>query len=226
MGRNNPGIFSTAGLRFTGYNEGKYIGGNRLYAVYSFHARLKNRTYFAGGIDLGFIHSKIEGTPSTGSLSEYVMDGNAGIIFYNQNFHAGISVNQLANNFIKPLQEIMIIYRHITFSASKRLTISDHFQVSPFTRLCYPYFDDFRIELGTRILLLDRYSVSFSYRLKEMMSVGIGIQHITIGNGHINAGLTYNTPILSKAIVTSTVEITLGYFLRNKKINEGYFFIL
>jgi hypothetical protein len=135
-------------------------------------------------------------------------------------------VNQLANNFIKPLQEIMIIYRHITFSASKRLTISDHFQVSPFTRLCYPYFDDFRIELGTRILLLDRYSVSFSYRLKEMMSVGIGIQHITIGNGHINAGLTYNTPILSKAIVTSTVEITLGYFLRNKKINEGYFFIL
>jgi hypothetical protein len=226
MGRSNPGIFSTIGLRFTGYNEGKYISGNRLYAVYSFHARLKDQLYFAGGIDLGFIHSKIEGTPSTGSLSEYIMDGNAGIIIYNQSFHAGISVNQLANNFIKPLQEIIVLYRHMIISASNRFRVSDNFQVSPFTRICYPYYDDFRIDLGTRILFLKRYSVSFSYRLEEMGSVGIGMQNIGIGNGYLNAGLTYNTPIRSKVIYTSTVEISLGYFIRNKKINEGYFFIL
>ena len=226
MGKSNPGIFSTIGLRFTGYNEGKYISGNRLYAVYSFHARLKDRLYFGGGIDLGLIHSRIEGTPSTGDLSEYVMDGNAGIIIYNQSFHAGISVNQLANNFIKPLQEIIILYRHLTFSASNRFIISDNFQISPFTRICYPYFDDFRIDLGTRILFHKRYSISFSYRPEEMGSAGIGIQNIKVGNGHVNAGLTYNTPIRSKVIYTSTVEISLGYFIRKKNINEGYFFTL
>ncbi|MBN2763496.1 MAG: type IX secretion system membrane protein PorP/SprF [Bacteroidales bacterium] len=225
MGRSNPGIFSTVGLRFTGYNEGKYISGNRLYAVYSFHARLKNRCYFAGGIDLGFIHSRIEGTPSTGDLSEYVIDGNAGIIFYNDRFHAGLSVNQLANNFIKPLQEIIILYRHAVLSASNRFTISENFQVSPFTRLCYPYFDKLRIELGTNVLFLKRYNVSVSYRFKEMGSVGIGIHHIKVGNGHINAGLTYNTPIRSNVIYTSTVEISLGYFI-SKKQKEGYFFTL
>jgi len=226
MGRSNPGIFSTIGLRFTGYNEGKYISGNRLYAIYSFHARLKDRLYFAGGIDLGFIHSRIEGTPSTGSLSEYVMDGNAGILFYSEKFHAGISVNQLANNFIKPLQEIIVLYRHVTFSASNRFTVSNNFQVSPFTRICYPYFDDLRIDLGTRILFYKRYSASFSYRLEEMASFGIGIQNIIMGNGYVNAGLTYNTPIRSKVIYTSTVEISLGYFIRRKKNHEGYFFTL
>lgn len=226
MGRNNPGIFSTAGLRFTGYNEGKYIGGTRLYAVYSFHVKLKDKMFFAGGIDLGYIHSKIEGTPSTGSLSEYVMDGNAGIILYTGSFHAGLSVNQLANNFIKPLQEILIVYRHLTFSASKRFRVSDHFQVSSFSRVCYPYYEHLRFELGSQILLMDRYSVSLSYRLKEMMSAGIGIRNIAVGNGTVNAGLTYNTPVRSKTIYTSTVEISLGYFPGKKKAKEGYFFTL
>ncbi|MBN1416917.1 MAG: type IX secretion system membrane protein PorP/SprF [Bacteroidales bacterium] len=226
FGKANPGIFSTIGIRFTGYNEGKYISGNRLYAVYSFHARLKDRLFFAGGIDLGFINSRIEGTPSTGSLSEYVMDGNAGIIFYNQRFHAGFSVNQLANNFIKPLEETIILYRHIVFSASNRFRIQENFQVTPYTRICYPYFDDFRIDLGTRILFLKNYSISLSYCLKEMASFGIGIQNIKLGNGQVKAAVSYNTPIRSQVINTSTIEISLGYFIRQKNSKEGYFFSL
>jgi hypothetical protein len=226
MGKDNPGIFSTIGLRVTGYNEGKYIAGNRLYVVYSFHAQLKGKLFFAGGIDLGLIQSRIEGTPSTGYLSEYVMDGNAGIIFYNQNFHAGISVNQLANNFIKPLDEIIILYRHVIFSASNRFRIQENFQVSPFTRISYPYYNDFRIDLGTRILFLKNYCVSFSYRLQEMGSFGIGVQNIRLGNGHINADVSYNTPMRSKVINTSTIEISLGYFMQKKQMKEGYFFNL
>ena len=75
-----------------------------------------------------------------------------------------------------------------------------------------------------RILLLKRYSASFSYRLEEMGSFGIGVQNIMIGNGYLNAGLTYNTPIRSKVIYTSTVEISLGYFIRKKQIKRRLLF--
>jgi hypothetical protein len=226
MGKSNPNIFNTVGFRFTGYNEGKYISGTRLYGVYSFHAKLNNRLCFAGGIDLGYIHSRIEGTPSTGFLSEYVFDGNAGIIFYNRSFHAGISVNQLTNNFIKPLQEMIVLYRHITFSASKRFTLHENFQVSPFTWFCFPYFDDIRLDIGTKLQLFKNYNMAFSYRFKEMASMGIGVQQIAIGKGYMSACITYNTPIRSRVIHTSTIEITMGFSFYGKQAKNGYFFIL
>ncbi len=224
MSRRNSGLFSTAGIRFLGYNEGKYIAGNRIHAVYSFHAPLGPKVTFGGGIDGGFFHSRVEGTPSTGYISKYAFDGSAGIILYNQRFHAGLSVNQLANNFIKPLQEIIVLYRHINFSTSYRWSIDRAIDFSPYTRVCYPFYHDFRIDLGSSILFLNKYSLSLSYRFKEMASFGIGIKNISIANGFLNARITYNTPLRSEIIYMSTAEISIGYFIRRNSDNNSYFF--
>jgi len=226
MSKHNPGLFSAAGIRFSGYNEGKYIAGNRVHAVYSFHAVLGARMSFAGGIDAGFFHSRVEGTPSTGYISRYAFDGSAGIIFYNRRFHAGFSVNQLANNFIKPLQEIIVLYRHINLTASYRLSTDGVIEFSPYTRVCYPFYHGLRIDLGSNILFLNKYSMSFSYRFKEMASFGVGIRNINIANGFLNARITYNTPLRSEIIYMSTVEISVGYFIRRNLNNNSYFFSL
>jgi hypothetical protein len=226
ISRRNPGLFSTAGIRFSGYNEGKYIAGNRIHAVYSFHAVLSPKISFAGGLDGGFFHSRVEGTPSTGYISKYAFDGSAGIIFYNQRFHAGLSVNQLANNFIKPLQEIIVLYRHINFSTSYRFKIDRVVDLSPFTRICYPYFHDFRIDIGSRFLLLNKYNLMFSYRIREMASFGIGINNLNMRCGFLNAQITYNTPLHSTVIYMSTIEVSIGYFIRRNSDNNSYFFNL
>lgn len=226
MSKRNPGLFSTAGIRFSGYNEGKYIAGNRIHAVYSFHAVLGPKMSFAGGLDGGFFHSRVEGTPSTGYISKYAFDASAGIIFYNQRFHAGLSVNQLANNFIKPLQEVLVLYRHINFSTSYRLNLDKVIDFSPYARICYPFYHDIRIDLGSNFSFFNKYSLSFSYRFKEMASFGFGIKNMNIANGFFNAHITYNAPLRSEVIYMSTMEISIGYFIRRNLNNNSYFFSL
>jgi hypothetical protein len=214
------------GFRVSSYNEGKYISGSRFYVIYGYHVKISNHLRVSGGLDMGFISYSIKGTPSTGQFAESKFDSNVGILLYGPKFYIGFSGNQLMNGEFKPLEEVLELKRYFVFAASKRFEFQENYKFTLTSRVCTPYYNRTLMDISSKFLFYSHYSVLLNYRLHESLSFGIGLEKFRIGKNFFNLGVSYNTPVMSRYINVSTIEISLGLLNYKKTKNEGYLFSL
>lgn len=200
-------------IRFLNDQEGAYISRNRAYLGYSFHTKVFDNLFLGGAIELGSMGYVVEGTPSTGNASKYVLDSSAGISIYSENLTTGVSVNQAFNNEVQPLDEVSRLYRHVNVFASYNFIISQNADVYPKILFRYPYKSgyNYNLDIGLETILINKLLLGTSYRYKNGLSFNAGITNFEVLNGLLNFCLAYNTPLVGSVLNVNIFEIHISY---------------
>lgn len=204
--------FSSFGFLTECDREGKYIARTRGYLAYAFHFYAFEGYYVSGGINVGGFNMSVKGTPSTGDKSEFASDANSGIWFYNDNFYAGISINQIFNGKLQPYQEMSILKTHYQLTAMKKFTIGSLLAVKPSFLVRSPsylscnYNADYSLEAE-----ISNFLFGSSIRHKLGAAFWVGISDLKVGNGKLEAVVSYNTPFKKSQININSFELVCNY---------------
>jgi hypothetical protein len=210
-------------VRFLNDQEGAYISRNRAYLGYSFHTKVFGEFFLAGALEFGSMGYVVEGTPSTGNASEYVIDGSAGISVYNEYLTTGFSINQAFNNEVQPLDEVTRLYRHINAFAAYSFVFSENAEIQPKILVRYPYKSgyNFNLDIGLEALLVKKLLLGTSYRYKNGLSFNAGIANFDVFNGFLTFCLAYNSPVSGSLLNVNVFEFHINYKYFTKKGGAG-----
>jgi len=204
-GKNSKSII---GIRFYNDSEGAYINRMRFYGMYAFHSRLSDRLNLSGGIDFGAMNFSVKATPTTEGASVFKPDANTGLWLYNDDFHIGISVNQLFNSVFRPLDERTVLPTHLNVSASFRVAENDIMEIKPHILITYPYYSGSSIRVGLYGVFFKKVISAISWNRKTSISAMLGVNEMSIGKSLLNLVLSYTTTVKKATLNINTLEIS------------------
>jgi type IX secretion system PorP/SprF family membrane protein len=213
--KSSSGNKSVFGIRFYNDIEGAYINRMRFYGMYAFHTHLNPNLNLSGGLEIGGLNYAVKSTPTTEGASSFNIDANAGIWLYNNNFHTGISVNQLFNSKLQPLDEKTILATHINLSASYAIIKNDYLVIRPHLLLTMPYYSGASLRANLHGLILNKVITAFGWNRNTNVSFIFGLNKITIYKGYLNLLVSYNTSIKHASLGINQFEIVLKYSTLN-----------
>jgi type IX secretion system PorP/SprF family membrane protein len=208
---------SIVGFRLFNDREGAYINRTRFYGIYAFHTRLTNKINFAGGIDFGGMNYSVKSTPTTSGASAFAVDANSGIWFYNKNFHIGLSVNQLFNSSLQPLDEITELPLHFNITASQVIVSNDFIQIRPHLLITMPYYNKTGYRGSLYSLLFNKIIAVVGWNHQTDISVLLGLHNLDVLNHNLDLIVSYGTSIKQVSIGIKTIELSLLYDFSSKK---------
>jgi type IX secretion system PorP/SprF family membrane protein len=204
---------SIVGLRFYNDNEGAYINRMRFYGMYAFHTPINSRLNFSGGIDFGGMNFSVKSTPTTEGASTFNVDANAGVWLYNNNFHVGVSLNQLFNSILKPLEEKTKLPTHMNLSASKTILSNENVVIGPHVLVTFPYYDRISIRASLYGLFFNRFITVVGWNRKTNLSYMLGVSKIRVLGNEMQFILSYNTSLSRASVSINQWEISFAYSL-------------
>jgi len=207
------GSRSIIGFRFYNDNEGAYINRKRFYFTYAFHTHLSRGLEISGGIDLGGMNFSIKPTPTTDGASTYNMDANAGMRLFNENFHVGVSVNQLFNSILKPIEEKTRLPLFFNLSSSLTLLSGDIAEISPHLLVTFPYFERTSVRGSLYGLFFNRFIAVIGWNHKTSISYMLGINDLEVLRNALNIIISYNTPMTRASLSINQWEMSVSYSL-------------
>jgi type IX secretion system PorP/SprF family membrane protein len=207
-----------AGLTFYNDKEGDPIQRTRFYGNYALHISLTSRTYLSSGVSFGLVNYSFQGSSSysTGSDSNY--DGSAGIWLYSDNYHAGISLNQIFNRKLIPINEVFILAPYLSITGSRKIKIDKTLSLNPHFLLNCFNKNYCQVDLAMLVILGNHFSIGGSYRSGRGMSWIAGISDIPLMKNKIEIYFSYFSPIfITKRINVNSYQISLNYLLKKQK---------
>jgi hypothetical protein len=208
------GPFSVTGILLYNDREGKYLNRTRCYLLYAWHANLTGNMKFSAGFAIGGMNYSVKGTALSGDGSDIKADGSIGMSIYNPTFQTGISIGQIFNSEVQPLEEITVLHPFLNLTAEKKFLINSKLVIVPSTSI--------RILFENKTSLADA-NLSFLIRNKLFISSGIynnnkinlclGINNLLILGGKMNIHISYGYPILRNTLNYSFGEIGIGFIL-------------
>ena len=211
--------FSTMGILLYNDREGKYLNRSRFYLIYAWHGNLTQKIKFSGGFQIGGMNYAVKGTPLSGDGSDLKPDAAVGFQIYNHKFHAGISVNQVFNSKVQPLEEITLLAPYLNITGDWKYEISEPLLFTPNIAVFVPLsaYDkntnnilvDFNLNLTINHILF----ISAGLHRNDMMNISAGIDDVLSSEKKLNIQLTYTFPFVKRTnLNTGFLEIGLGYF--------------
>lgn len=199
------------GFRFFNDREGAYINRSRFYAMYAFHTQLTSWLRFSGGIDFGGMNFSVKATPTTEGASVFKVDANTGIWLYNEDFHVGVSVNQLFRSVFQPLDEKTVLPTHCNITASYAVLSRDNIVIRPHILVTLPYYNTTSIRASLYGLLFDKIISVIGWNNKTNMSFMLGVSNLKIYNHNLDFVLSYSTSLQKAAIGINVLELSATY---------------
>jgi len=216
VGENNG--FHAIGAYLIGDKEGQFLDRTRGYGTYAYHVRLRDEIYFSAGIALGWMNYVASANDYNAGGSANVPDGNLGISLYTDSYHIGLSSNQLFNSELKPISEVTVLKRHYNLIASKTFTISPNFAFMPFGLIRWLPSAPLNFNGGAKGIISEVISLGVNYQHQQAVVGMISLEKIQWGSSEFRTGFSYSIPLPNNQLGNiQTVEITLGYLLRNNE---------
>jgi hypothetical protein len=179
--------------------------------TYAFHAHISDKLNFAGGIDFGGMNFSVKATPTTEGASAFKVDANTGIWLYNSKFHIGLSVNQLFNSVLQPIDERTILPTHVNLTGSYLLVANDNLELKPHLLITYPYYSGTSFQAGLQGLFFNKLIASVSLNHKTSFSAMVGVNDLSIYKSNMSVILSYATNIGKAALGINKLEISILY---------------
>ncbi|MDJ1482490.1 PorP/SprF family type IX secretion system membrane protein [Cytophagaceae bacterium YF14B1] len=211
------------GFNFIGDKEGQYLSRNRMYALYSLQVRLSEKLFLASGASVGFASYTVSGTSVSSSGSATTPDAGLGLwLFDKQNGHIGVSVNQLTEGKLRPIEETTRLKRYYTLSLRKHIPLSS--QVSLYPALLIRHVPAYQTlwEGNMGLVLNDLFMAGVSMKYKENFSILAGIERLPVLGGYVKTAFSYTAPVPNRLVARfNSYEFTLSfYMLKKRKIEE------
>ncbi len=210
---------NTFGVSVTNMRRGDYIQLNKIAIRYGRSSALSESVYISAGISAGVVNYRLGASQASAGGSDLGPDLSAGISAFSTRFLIGVSVMQILNTGLQPINERLELKRYMNFISSYIVTLSP---VSDFKfHGWYRYKPRESIPglmISTRYVWKETLSIGPGYDLERGWFVYAGLSKVGIGEGSLEAGFSFllvSTRQLSD-LTDSIVEISVGYSMERK----------
>lgn len=211
--QSDNGPFSVIGIRIFNDREGKYLNRTRGYINYSWHANLTRKLKFTIGLEIGGMNYSVKGTPLSGDGSDMKPDASVGLGIYNSSFHVGVSMSQLFESEVQPLDEVTILYPFLNITADRKINILEDLELIPSAAVRVLTTErDIQYDLNIAALLKKRIIFNSGLHNNDKLVFGIGINDLVIMKGKTNIHISYGFPISRSTLNYSFGEIGIGFY--------------
>ncbi len=200
------------------------------YGSYAVHLPFFKDVNFGAGIGAGWSNFKVDESRVIlhqdddmayaqflgGSSTQNFVDANAGLVFYNNLFVAGISTTQLLNNNVvfNETETGSNYNRHFFLTGRYNYEVSSSFTLQPTAVVKYVKNSPLSIDLGARFLFNNAAWLSLQYRTSNAVVFQVGTN--LIKNLYISYGFEQATGRISSG-TNSTHELQLGMYIGNNR---------
>lgn len=190
--------FSTIGITLYNDREGKYLNRTRFYALYSWHGTIRNELKISGGLQIGGMNYSVKGTPLTGDGSDLKPDASVGIQVYNPLFHLGLSVNQVFNSEVQPLEEIALLAPYVNILGEFSIETSEWLMIKPSVSFHFPLKNNEslnsrnRYDAAIHFILQERITMVAGIHDSDRIAITAGINNLLSSSGNLNVYLSYS----------------------------------
>ena len=212
--RENNKTNHVMGFSFMDDQEGDLISRSRFYLQYAIHINLNEQLALSAGTSCGFMSYLLGSSPVSGGGSDTQIDINFGLWLYHDRFQAGVSLHQIPESELTPIQEITTLPRYININGEYQFNIDPKIRIifSTIARWVPAYTNLNIFDFNTRAVYNDLLSVGTGYRYKRGISLNIGFENIPINENKLRAIISYNMPPQDVGLSgLNTFELTIGY---------------
>jgi type IX secretion system PorP/SprF family membrane protein len=203
--------FHAIGLSFIADKEGQYLKQSRFYINYAWHTQLTKKISLAAGTSLGFLSFLVSASSANLSGGATAPDATLGLWLYSRAFYAGISMNQIFNSRLTPLEETTKLVRHYNLTGGYVLHITESFDLTP--RVLIRYAPEFPLDFdfAANAVIKGIVSTGLNYRHQKGVVPMVGFEKLAIANGNLKAMFSYAFPVGRSARDLKTYELMLNY---------------
>ena len=165
-----------------------------LMGSYSYNMPINDEFRISGGISLGFMQYKIDGSkltlgdntngtpdPALTNLGSVITpDASIGFYLYSSTYNFGISAHQLFGQKLKVYSNPLGINRlkqHILISGGTLIKLNRYYDLEPALLLKYMFRSPFQFELNTKITYKQQMWAGISYRFRDALAIMIGYNY-------------------------------------------------
>jgi hypothetical protein len=153
----------------------------------------------------------VKGTALSGDGSDFVPDGAIGLQLYSHKYHLGISLNQMFNNTIQPLEEVAKLGSFLNFTGGMVWGLSTAIQMNP---VCWVQVPIHSGDILADVTLLATYKEKIVLVLgihnNDMVVHSIGLKNMLASKYALDVNLTYSYPVNSVGVSTSFFELGIN----------------
>jgi hypothetical protein len=215
--QNRP--FSSIGIILYNDREGKYLNRSRFYVSYAWHASLSHKVMFSAGLNVGGMNYSVKGTPLSGDGSDTKADGAVGVSLYSNTFHAEVSVGQIFNSKVQPLEEVTVLSPMVNMGARKSFAFDENLLLEPSFSIRLPFQRASENDIGPLFDLSiqsvwrDKLLLSSGLHNNSMIFIASGINNISISTGRFGLMIAYAFPAFHKSVLKTRIgEAGINYY--------------
>jgi hypothetical protein len=211
--------YSSVGAILYNDREGKYLSRSRFYGSYAWHASLSRKFFFSAGLSVGGMNYSVKGTPLSGDGSDTKADGAVGISVYSNTFRVDMSVAQVFNSKVQPLEEVTVLSPVFTIGAYKSIRFDDEFLLVPAASVRIPIYKTgsdnigFTYDYSLQAEWRDRFIFSTGIHIKSLLFFAAGIDNLSFYSGHFGIMVSYAFPAFRKSVLKTRLgEAGIRYY--------------
>jgi hypothetical protein len=111
--------------------EGAFLRQTRVEITYALHKKLKEKVNLGVGVAVRAINYRVLASSISGGGSGFSPNINMGIWLYDpKNYELGVSMNQINNGELQPIESIYSLRPYIHFFGSKAIDINYQFSLN------------------------------------------------------------------------------------------------
>ena len=190
--------------------------------AYAYNIELTNDIRLSGGVSLGIMQFKIDGSQLTAkepndlviqptTSAAYIPDAGIGFYAYSEEFYAGFSVTQLFNNSLKIFEDkngMNKLKSHFYLTGGYTYEINRDYKIEPSVILKGTAPKVFQFDLTARVVFQDMLWGGLSFRMKEAVSVLLGY----IYEDQFYFGYSYDMGVTGlRKFNSGSHELMIGY---------------
>lgn len=195
----NNDAHHSVGMQVVSDKEGFLIRRNRAAITYGRHLKMNTKFNLAGGFSAGFYNFSIVSNDVTGGYSNYAFDGSFSLALYNENTKIGLSVNQFTNSRIRPVEQDIVLARHLNIYLSQLFNISEEVKFIPkiltrYSKSSMSVFSGLSFSLASQFLFKDKFMAGASIEKSNGCYFFGGFEQIALWNSNFDLTLSYFVP--------------------------------
>lgn len=202
------------GIQAINNREGEFFSKSRLYGRYSWQLKVSPGAVLSVGASIGFVNYAFRASSASPGGSSMVLDGNTGFWYLRKRFKAGLSMQQMFQGKLQPVNQSFTLNRFYN------LNIAKFFPISPYLNLTTHLYSRFQnneqepvtIELASVFEIQRKVEAGFNYRHKNGISFLGGIKAIKIGSLYMSFMASYMASMRDiSGVNDNMVEFFIGF---------------
>ena len=197
--------FHSIGIQAFNSREGEFFSKSRLYGRYSWRTGLTANSALSAGVSFGIVNYAFRSSQASAGGSSSVADGNTGVWYLRRRWNLGVSMQQIFEQQLQPINQIFILNRYYNFNLTNFFPLGPHLDLTTHLYSRYQKGEPLNIEFASIVEIQRRVNAGFNYRHDRGIVFLAGISRISFGSLNMALMASYMASMKKVNRVTDSV---------------------